>query len=420
MIQAPKSPNQRDEDMKLPRDTRETPSKQATSNKKQQEPIDEGAKNSPHHPLPHSHEPLLDHDSWIIFLWSWYLYRYRYLLIWLGKISVTHSSRSLGLDCWVDCEWVCWSMQTKRCSIVSSHRGALLLVVVGGGGVVGGLSRSIIWRNAIWKRLKDARRSRTRARSESSTSPMNHRPAIESSSSSTPLAWSMMEHIDGDVDAMWTCRQAIDWLQSHALDGLPRRRWDLDARRMPRSKEHDDRHKLRMRYRCHREWMLATDRCSSRRRWFDLGCRCTLHEDLWAGLVDCLPRRTRTRTSHRSTKILALDDSRYQRRWFDVDHHRSPCPLDSWTRQADILACRWRTRTRDRSTTRTPIDGWVSRRWWCDDDACLSQCLEDSWTRDLLILAGRYTTRTIGRSMTMLVLDGCRYQPRGCDHDRDR
>jgi len=31
---------------------------------------------------------------------------------------------------------------------------------------------------------------------------------------------------------MWTCRQAIDWLQSHALDGLPWRRWDLDARRM--------------------------------------------------------------------------------------------------------------------------------------------------------------------------------------------
>jgi len=28
------------------RDTRETPSKQATSNKKQQEPIDEGTKNS--------------------------------------------------------------------------------------------------------------------------------------------------------------------------------------------------------------------------------------------------------------------------------------------------------------------------------------------------------------------------------------
>jgi len=41
------------------RDTRETPSKQATSNKKQQEPIDEGTKNStslPHQPLPHSHD----------------------------------------------------------------------------------------------------------------------------------------------------------------------------------------------------------------------------------------------------------------------------------------------------------------------------------------------------------------------------
>ena len=59
MIQAPNCSNQGDEDMKLSltRDTRETPSKQATSNKKQQEPIDEGTKNStslPHQPLPHT------------------------------------------------------------------------------------------------------------------------------------------------------------------------------------------------------------------------------------------------------------------------------------------------------------------------------------------------------------------------------
>jgi len=67
-------------------------------------------------------------------------------------------------------------------------------------------------------RLKDARRSRTAARSESSTSP-THRPAIESSSSSTLLASSMMVHIDDDLDAKRTwCRQAIDWIQSHALD----------------------------------------------------------------------------------------------------------------------------------------------------------------------------------------------------------
>jgi len=38
------------------------------------------------------------------------------------------------------------------------------------------------------RHIKGTRRSRTRARSESSTSPMTHRPAIESSSSSRPLA----------------------------------------------------------------------------------------------------------------------------------------------------------------------------------------------------------------------------------------
>ena len=49
---------------------------------------------------------------------------------------------------------------------------------------------------------RDARRSRTRARSESSTSPNTRRPSIESSSSSRPLASSMMVHIDGDLVAM--------------------------------------------------------------------------------------------------------------------------------------------------------------------------------------------------------------------------
>ena len=49
---------------------------------------------------------------------------------------------------------------------------------------------------------RDTRRSRTAARSESSTSPKNHRPAIESSSSSRWLASSMMVHIDDDLDAM--------------------------------------------------------------------------------------------------------------------------------------------------------------------------------------------------------------------------
>ena len=99
--------------------------------------------------------------------------------------------------------------------IISSHHRALLVLVVGA------LSRSID-RDAIWDGLKDARRSRTAARSESSTLPSSHRPTIESSSSSTLLASSMMVHADDDLDAKRTwCRQAIDWLQSHALDGLP-------------------------------------------------------------------------------------------------------------------------------------------------------------------------------------------------------
>jgi len=50
--------------------------------------------------------------------------------------------------------------------------------------------------------IKGTRRSRTAARSESSTSPSTHRPPIESSSSSTLLASSMMVHIDDDLDAM--------------------------------------------------------------------------------------------------------------------------------------------------------------------------------------------------------------------------
>jgi len=91
-------------------------------------------------------------------------------------------------------------MTTKRrCRIVSSHHRALLLLVVGSGGA---LSRSITWHNPTLDGIKDARRSRTAARSESSTSPNTHRPPIESSSSSRPLASSMMENIDDDLDAM--------------------------------------------------------------------------------------------------------------------------------------------------------------------------------------------------------------------------
>ena len=83
-----------------------------------------------------------------------------------------------------------------NCRILSSHHRAL---PVGSGGA---LSRSITWRIAIWIGLKDARRSRTAARSESSTSPSTHRPTIESSSSSTLLASSMMVHVDDDLVAM--------------------------------------------------------------------------------------------------------------------------------------------------------------------------------------------------------------------------
>ena len=50
--------------------------------------------------------------------------------------------------------------------------------------------------------IKGTRRSRTAARSESSTLPSTHRPPIESSSSSTLCASSMMVHIDDDLDAM--------------------------------------------------------------------------------------------------------------------------------------------------------------------------------------------------------------------------
>ena len=65
MIQAPNCSNQRDEDMKLSltHETRERhqASKQATSNKKQQEPIDEGTKNSTSLPQPTT--PSLTHTS---------------------------------------------------------------------------------------------------------------------------------------------------------------------------------------------------------------------------------------------------------------------------------------------------------------------------------------------------------------------
>jgi len=268
--------------------------------------------------------------------------------------------------------------------------------------------------------IKGTRRSRTAARSESSTSPNTHRPAIEPSSSSTLLAWSMMVHIDVDLVAMRTCRAAIDWLQSHALVGLPRRRWDLDARRMQLQMA-SRRHNVKTSCDGHREWMIAADGWANRRRWFGLGYRCTILEDCGAGLVESLWSRTRTRTSHRSTTILALGRWRYQQRWFDVDHHRSRCLMGERARQAVILSRRrQRTRARDRSTTRTPIDGCWNRRRWCDDDACRSQCLGERRTRGPPIHAGRCTTRTIARSETTIVLDDCDNQWRGCDHDRDR
>jgi len=63
------------------------------------------------------------------------------------------------------------------------------------------ISNSSIDITTIIIMIKGTRRSRTRARSESSTSP-NHRPPIESSSSSRLLASSLMEHIDDDPHAM--------------------------------------------------------------------------------------------------------------------------------------------------------------------------------------------------------------------------
>jgi len=108
------------------------------------------------------------------------------------KASIIHSSGVSVLDDRNDDE------EEVQDSMRLRHRALLVL-----GSNVGALSRSIASQSDL-DGLKGTRRSRTTARSESSTSPTttNHRPAIESSSSSTPLASSMMEHIDGDLLAM--------------------------------------------------------------------------------------------------------------------------------------------------------------------------------------------------------------------------
>jgi len=125
-------------------------------------------------------------------------------------------------------------MKRRRCRIVSSHHGALLglhfrwdrmaatwLCWSTHRVVVGAAALDACQQEYRPLEARDTRRSRTAARSESSTSP-NHRPPIESSSSSTPCASSMMVHVDDDLDAKRTWRlRAIDWLQSHALDSLP-------------------------------------------------------------------------------------------------------------------------------------------------------------------------------------------------------
>ena len=86
-----------------------------------------------------------------------------------------------------------------------------LIVAETGRGVLEIVHRAAMMTYMLWLllkgnlepwRLKDARRSRTRARSESSTSPSTHRSPIESSSSSRWLASSMLEHIDDDLAAM--------------------------------------------------------------------------------------------------------------------------------------------------------------------------------------------------------------------------
>ena len=75
MLQTPNCSSQR-EGMKLSHTRHETRERhQATSNKKQQEAIDEGSKNSTsltNQPLPHSHEPLLlDDDDDVFDDWCW-------------------------------------------------------------------------------------------------------------------------------------------------------------------------------------------------------------------------------------------------------------------------------------------------------------------------------------------------------------
>jgi len=114
MIQAPNCSNQRDEDMKLSlshetrdtrheRDTRETPSKQAS--KEQQEPTRTNRWRNKEQHLPQPTTPSLTRaSSWSsssflnhIFSWSWYWYWYWYWVVQHGAISVIHSSRPLVL-----------------------------------------------------------------------------------------------------------------------------------------------------------------------------------------------------------------------------------------------------------------------------------------------------------------------------------
>jgi len=95
--------------------------------------------------------------------------------------SIVTSWRTSWLSFWVDsmaaAMWLCWS----RYRVVVAAVAAVLDIDVA-------VARDTHQEESRALEARDARRSRTTARSESSTSPSTHRPSIESSSSSRPLA----------------------------------------------------------------------------------------------------------------------------------------------------------------------------------------------------------------------------------------
>ena len=94
--------------------------------------------------------------------------------------SIVTSWRTSWLSFWVDsmaaAMWLCWS----RYRVVVAAVAVVVDIDVA-------VARDTHQEESRALEPRDARRSRTTARSESSTSPNTHRPSIESSSSSTPL-----------------------------------------------------------------------------------------------------------------------------------------------------------------------------------------------------------------------------------------